>query len=109
MIYVFDLDGTLCDTKKNEEGYWDYMGAEPYRNRIEMVNNLHDEGHTVIIDTARGCSSGTDHWHDKTYHQLQGWGVRFDKLRVGVKLCADYFIDDKGVNSEQWFKDVRSL
>lgn len=108
MIYVFDLDGTLCDTKKNEEGYWDYMGAEPFQNRIDTVNELYDGGHTVIIESARGCSSGKN-WDDETLSQLRKWGVHFDKLRTGVKFCADLFVDDKGVNAEQFFKDVRSL
>ena len=85
------------------------MGAEPYQNRIDIVNNLHDEGHTVIIETARGCSNSGKNWDDETLRQLRKWGVRFDKLRTGVKFCADVFIDDKGVNSEQFFKDVRSL
>jgi len=108
MTYVFDLDGTLCDTKKNEEGYWDYLGAIPWQNRIDIVNDLHDGGHTVIVESARGCSSGKN-WDKETLNQLRNWGVRFDKLRTGVKFCADYFIDDRAINSEQFFKDLHEL
>jgi len=45
MRYVFDLDNTLCDTKKNEEGNWNYLNAKPFTDRINKVNELYDNGH----------------------------------------------------------------
>ena len=42
MIYVFDLDNTLCDTKKKLDGNWDYLNSEPFRERIDLVNKLYD-------------------------------------------------------------------
>ena len=90
MKYCFDLDGTLC-TKRN----LDYQNAEPFTDRIEIVNSLHAEGHTIIIETARGSgkTKGTD-WDTTTK----------DQLRSGVKIDADIYIDDKGKNSEDYFK-----
>ena len=42
--YVFDLDHTLCDTKrsydKSGKGTWEYYESTPYEERIEVVNNL---------------------------------------------------------------------
>jgi len=100
--YVFDLDHTLCNTLKKENGDWDYFGAIPYMNRIEKVNQLFKDGNTIYIETARGSSS-KNNWYIETYEQLISWGLKFHQLRVGVKLVADYYIDDKGINDKEFF------
>ena len=58
MIYCFDLDGTLCNTEGNN-----YSGSRPKKDRIQIVNKLYDDGHTIIIDTARGCVSGKNYFY----------------------------------------------
>lgn len=103
MIYVFDLDNTLCDTKKKEDGNWDYLNALPFVDRINVVNDLYDKGNRIIIETARGCVSKKN-WYEQTYKQLMDFGLKFNELRTGVKFNGDLFIDDKGVNSEVFFK-----
>lgn len=100
--FVFDLDNTLCDTKRKEDGNWDYLGALPFQERINKVNSLYDEGHEIIVETARGCVSGKD-WYPQTFEQLVTFGLKFHKLRAGVKFNADYFIDDKAVNDKDFF------
>ena len=100
--YVFDLDHTLCNTVKDETGRWRYFEAEPFYNRIEVVNKLWEEGHHIIIETARGCNSKINHY-EKTFNQLRSWGLKFHTLRAGVKYGADYYIDDKAINSEDFF------
>ena len=102
MRYVFDLDNTLCDTKKNSEGNWDYWNAKPFTDRINKVNDLYNDGHHIIIETARGCVSKKN-WYEQTYNQLVDFGLKFHELRTGVKFNSDFFIDDKGINSEDFF------
>jgi FMN phosphatase YigB (HAD superfamily) len=102
MRYVFDLDNTLCNTKKKEDGNWDYLNAKPFEERIKIVNKLYNEGHYIIIETARGCVSKKN-WYEQTYNQLVLFGLQFNELRAGVKFNADYFIDDKAINSEDFF------
>lgn len=97
MIYCFDLDGTLCT---NTDG--DYEKAVPFLDRIEVVNKLYDEGHQIKIDTARGSTTGIN-WTELTAKQLKEWGVKHHHLRVGVKLNADIFIDDKGISDKDFF------
>jgi len=99
MIIVFDLDGTLCETREGR-----YMEAVPDREAIRRVNDLYDAGNTIIIDTARGTDTG-EKWHPRTYAQLLGWGVRFHQLRTGMKFYADRYIDDKGTNVEDWLNE----
>ena len=97
MIYCFDLDNTLCDTEGNY-----YENATPKEDRIALVNKLYDEGHTILIDTARGCVSGKNCIYF-TIEQLKDWGVKFHTLRTGVKFGADVFVDDKGFNDKVFF------
>ena len=96
--YCFDLDGTLCT---NTEG--DYENSTPFVERINIVNKLYDDGNTILIDTARGSTTKID-WYDVTKKQLSIWGVKYSNLRVGIKLNADIFIDDKGISDKLFFK-----
>lgn len=103
MKFVFDLDHTLCDPPYDEENKrWKYFDAKPYYDRIEKVNKLWEDGHIIVIETARGCSSKINHY-EQTYKQLVSWGLKFTSLRTGVKFAADYYIDDKAINSEDFF------
>lgn len=102
--YVFDLDHTLCNTLKKENGDWDYLGAEPYKDRIAKVNDLFAKGNTIYIETARGSSS-KNNWYLETHNQLISWGLKFHQLRVGVKFVADHYIDDKGISDKDFFED----
>ena len=99
MVYCFDLDGTLCNTDGNN-----YKDSTPKKERIKIVNTLYEDGHTILIDTARGCVSGKNYFF-LTMEQLKSWGVKFHTLRTGVKFGADIFVDDKGVKDQRFFKD----
>jgi hypothetical protein len=101
--YVFDLDNTLCKTEGSN-----YIDSVPYASRILKVNQLHEQGHTIIIETARGCISGKK-WFVQTLQQIKSWGLKFDTLRAGVKFSADYYIDDRGINSEDYFNEKSKL
>ena len=98
MIYCFDLDGTLCNTEGNN-----YSESTPKKDRIAVVNKLYDQGHTILIDTARGSVSGKNYFFF-TLNQLKSWGLKFHTLRTGTKIGADVFIDDKGISDLNFFK-----
>jgi len=103
-IYCFDLDGTLCNWNKTPD--FPKGRAEdctPLQERIDIVNKLYEQGHTILIDTARG--SNTDKlFHEMTTKQLEEWGVKYHELRTGVKLFAHYYIDDRGISDKDFFK-----
>ena len=98
MIYCFDLDGTLCTNTGGQ-----YAKAEPLVNRIARVNNLYNEGHKIIISTARGSETKLD-WYALTQDQLVKWGVKYHELYVGKKPNADFYIDDRAINAEVYFQ-----
>ena len=104
MTYVFEIDGTICSKPDG-----DYTQAQPFPERIETVNRLYYEGHTVILLTARGMGRSNnsvnfayESFYDLTHSQLKEWGVKFHELFLG-KPAADHYIDDKGVNDEDFF------
>ena len=110
MIYVFDIDGTVCDNRCELNGD-DYADSKPIPNRIKRINKLYDEGHTIIFQTARGMGRTKNNviesykqFYDFTFIQLTEWGVKFHSLFLG-KPAGDVYIDDKGCRDEQFFTD----
>jgi FMN phosphatase YigB (HAD superfamily) len=97
MIYVFDLDGTLCET----DGM-NYRDAKPIRERVAHVNRLYEQGHTIYIDTARGSETEID-WAQLTRDQLAVWGVQYHRLRAGVKIFGHVYVDDRAINAHEFF------
>ena len=99
MNYCFDVDGTICT---NTNG--DYEKAQPLTKRIKIVNDLFNEGHQIIIFTARGSTTKFD-WTHITKQQLKDWGVNYHKLIFG-KPEADVFIDDKAISDKLFFENL---
>jgi histidinol phosphatase-like enzyme len=109
MTYVFDIDGTLCTLS---DGF--YENAKPIESRIAVVNKLHEEGHKIILLTARGMgrsgnSSAYAHevFYDLTHKQLKDWGVKFDDLFLG-KPAGDLYVDDKGMRDVDFFTTMEA-
>lgn len=103
LIICFDLDGTICTEQKKMKIPERYYKAELKQHMKSLVNELYDKGHIILIDTAR--SSGVSKWNVfrrlKTYiqtrNQLSNWGIKYHKLRVGAKLPADLYVDDRAL------------
>ena len=103
MKYCFDLDGTICNTPSKDSKPL-YHEASPIPFMVEQINHLFDEGNKIIVMTARGRGSGKN-WTDWTIKQLDMWGVKYHELEpMFHKPTADIFIDDKGINVEEWKK-----
>ena len=45
--YVIDIDGTVCDWEPGR----DYTLAQPFPERIKVLNKLYDQGHTTVSYT----------------------------------------------------------
>ena len=100
MKYCFDLDGTICDTPlRPDDNKPGYLESTPFPFMVEQVKRLFDEGHKIIIMTARGRGSGID-WTDLTKQQLVSWGAKHHGLRLD-KPYFDIFVDDKNLRIEE--------
>ncbi len=96
--FCFDLDGVICKTVKNY-----YFRSKPIQKNISKINKLYDEGNYILIFTSRFMGRSNDNEklaHKKgfkfTLNQLNSWGVKFHKLKLG-KPSYDIFIDDKAL------------
>ncbi len=106
MIYVFDIDGTICANANS-----DYGNSTPIQPRIDKINELYDAGHTIIFQTARGMGRSKNSsafayakFFELTRNQLNKWGVKYHSLFLG-KPAGDIYIDDKGIKDEDFFAD----
>lgn len=86
-----DIDGTICSQES------DYSNANPIPEKIKIMNDLYDKGHTVIYWTARGTETEIN-WRDITEKQFQEWGIKYHELRFG-KPAYDVLIDDRAIKS----------
>jgi uncharacterized HAD superfamily protein len=108
MRYCVDIDGTICSPTIGR----DYENAQPWQDRIDIINKLYDDGDYIIYFTARGMgrfagdpdagAKASAILFELTKEQLDSWGCKYHELILG-KPHADYFIDDKGINSNEFF------
>jgi capsule biosynthesis phosphatase len=107
MKYIIDIDGTICTSVSNGK----YESASPIEDRIEKINKLYEDGHQIVYLTARGMGRYGDNadlarkmFYELTANQLEQWGCKYHKLMLG-KPSGDFYIDDKGINSNEFFGD----
>jgi CMP-N,N'-diacetyllegionaminic acid synthase len=94
LTYFVDIDGTICETTGT-----DYAGAQPWPERIAVVNRLYEAGHRIVIWTARGALNGvTLALRHLTQSQLETWGVRYHELRLD-KPFFDVLVDDRALTT----------
>jgi hypothetical protein len=92
MRLCFDLDNTICLTQGTE-----YSESTPIISMVDLVNLLYNQGHYVVIFTARGSKSQSD-FRELTENQLKNWGVSYHELLFG-KPYADIFVDDRAITA----------
>lgn len=97
---VFDIDNTISVWNDDR----DYANFKPIHSMIETINHLYDEGHTIILNTARGMSFYNEDMELIEKHNrpiIEKWlkdnGVKYHKLYMGKPL-GDYYVDDKNIS-----------
>ena len=103
MVIYVDIDHTICETDTS----LDYEQAVPWKENIDKVNQLFDDGHTIVYWTARGSGTGID-WRDVTEKQFEKWGVKYHKL-ILKKPLYNIFIDDRNINTDNFFENFDSF
>ena len=90
-ILAIDLDGVLAKPTSSDK----YESATPIIENIEKVNKLFDQGHRIVIHTARGWFQ-----YDLTERWLKKNNVKYSQLVMG-KLYAHSYVDDLGRTLEE--------
>ena len=108
--FCFDIDGVICRTIKSN-----YKSSKPNHKVITVINKLYDQGHYIIIFTARYMGRNKENillakkqGYKFTNAQLINWGLKFHKLIFG-KPSFDVLVDDKAFNHDiDWHKKIYS-
>jgi len=100
--FCFDLDYTLVRASTMPV---DYEKVEPIWKNINFLNFLKDQGHTIIIYTARRMRTHGGNVGKLikdigriTFDTLDKFGIQYDEIYFG-KPYANYYIDDLSINS----------
>lgn len=101
MRICFDLDNTLVTYPTVPK---DYSTVKPIANMIDLARKLHEQGHTIIIHTARRMATHNGNTAAvirdigaQTFKTLEEFDIPYDELLFG-KPIADMYIDDRAIN-----------
>ncbi len=99
MQIVIDVDGTIC----TEEKTYSRSMAKVIKDAVESVNNLYDDGHTIILYSARSWQE-----YEMTEDWLKRHNFRYHQLVMG-KPIGEVWIDDRAVRFTTWSEVNREL
>tara|TARA_B100000131_G_C18121591_1_gene613106 strand:- start:4144 stop:4476 length:333 start_codon:yes stop_codon:yes gene_type:complete len=104
MRFVIDIDDTISEWDWDR----DYLNFVPKPDTINKINELYDNGHYIILFTARGMMSAKgnlDDINNRIRPPLEQWlinnNVKHHELIMG-KPAGDYYIDDKNLTIDQF-------
>lgn len=99
MQIIIDLDGTIC----TEEKTYSRSLAKAQKGAVKSVNALYDEGHTIIIYSARTWME-----FEMTTAWLKTNKIKYHQLVLG-KPVGDVWIDDRAIQFDNWENVVTKL
>lgn len=108
LTFVFDIDGTLCPIKKQEEKYEDMI---PYPEMVERIREYKAQGAKITLFTSRNMNSYGGNiglinantakvllaWLDK-------WEIPYDEIIYGKPWPGHngYYVDDRTVRPDEF-------
>jgi len=105
MRIVIDLDGVICEIKRDNQSYAD---VKPIPGAVQSIKKLRTNGHYIIISSARHmntCNGNVGRVVQKiaqvTLNWLEKKNVEFDEIYFG-KPNAEIYIDDRAVRFTGW-------
>ena len=112
MRISIDLDGTICELRKESQSYSE---LKPVEGAIERIRQLKEEGHYIIICTARNMATCEGNLGKVmknigkiTLDWLDHHGIEFDEIYFG-KPNAEIYIDDRSIRFEEWGAITKEL
>jgi capsule biosynthesis phosphatase len=111
---VFDLDDTICyPVHAEKDTHAKYALARPNTRVITSMRQLKDKGYHIIINSARRMVTH-DGDIDKiiedvgqvTIDWLEQYRVPYDELRFGKPYSSTWYVDDKAMDLNQFYKWV---
>jgi capsule biosynthesis phosphatase len=113
--FVMDVDGTICvaDKYPNGKSGNDYANARPIWPVIQRIRKLKEEGHTIILHTARGMrtySGDVEQVRLNVLPVLLSWlhrhDVPYDDIKIGKPWGPNvYYIDDRALSPSDFVRN----
>lgn len=96
------MDGTIC----TEERTFSRSLAKPKKDAADMINKLYNDGHIIIIYTARTWME-----YEMTEYWLNKNNIKYHQLFMG-KPVGDIWIDDRAIqfnnNWDEIYKTIKN-
>ena len=92
MQLIIDLDGCIC----SEEKTFSRSLAKPILGAKEVLDELKNQGHIIIIYSARSWNE-----YEMTIQWLKDNQISYDQVILG-KPIGDYWIDDRAIRFSSW-------
>lgn len=112
MRICFDIDGTICELKSY---IGSYEKVRPLPGVVELMKKLHDQGHVIILHTARHmktCNGNVGLVLAKQGSTLFDWLLKYeipyDEIYFG-KPYADIYIDDNCLRFNGNWKELADI
>ncbi len=116
LTFVFDVDGTICPIKKENERYEDIV---PYAEMVDRIREYKAGGAKIVLLTSRnmntyGGNIGLINAHTaKTLLEwLDKWGIPYDEIIYGKPWPGHhgFYVDDRTVRPSEFLtKSVEEL
>lgn len=108
---IFDIDGTICPIKKQNEKYIDLI---PYEDMVNKIRDLKSIGYKIILFTSRNM---------RTYNNdidlilkntkpiiekwLEKWNIPYDELIIGKPWPGPngYYVDDRSIRPKEFLNN----
>lgn len=97
MVFLIDIDGTICDDIKNEDSHF-YPLAKPITGSRDIINKWYDDGHTITFFTARESKDRevTLTWLNENRFKFHGLVMDKPRIKDGEEYC---WIDNRKVRA----------
>ena len=108
--FVFDVDGTLCPIKGEDESYADLV---PYADMVEKLREYKAQGARIVLYTSRNMrtykgdlSLILEHTKPELEAWLAKWDIPYDEIVYG-KVWPGHrglYVDDRAVRPDEFLK-----
>jgi len=105
---IVDVDGTICDIKREGESYSD---VQPRIDFIEKLREYHNKGYRILLYTSRNMKTYRNnvglinrHTAPVLLAWLEKWDVPYDEILFGKPWPRKkgFYIDDRAIRPNEF-------
>ncbi len=93
------MDGTICEEMRT----YSRSLAQPKEGAVDRINHLYEQGHTILIYSARTWME-----YEMTVDWLNRHQIKYHQLLMG-KPIGDLWIDDRAVPFRNNWEEIANL